>query len=72
MNAIKRNLSKAEELSLKNKKIEEEFLEEKMSAENERAQRRANLKALRLEKEAVTLKAEKKLARAVQKKAKKK
>ncbi|NVJ93079.1 MAG: hypothetical protein HWE34_15555 [Methylocystaceae bacterium] len=61
-------LSKAEELSLKSKKQEKVYVQDKNDARSERAAHIANLKAQRLAKEASDIKATKKLARAVMKK----
>jgi len=59
----KTTLSRAEELARISQEETELFLEEKISAETERSTRTANLKALRLEKEAKQQKATRKLAR---------
>ncbi|NVK20400.1 MAG: hypothetical protein HWE30_17030 [Methylocystaceae bacterium] len=61
----KTTLSRAEELARISQEETEQFLEDKISAETERSTRTANLKALRLEKEAKQQKATRKLARAL-------
>ncbi|MDV7341326.1 hypothetical protein RYZ26_17080 [Terasakiella sp. A23] len=61
----KTTLSRAEELARISQEETDQFLEDKVSAENERSAQIANLKALRLAKEAKERKATKKLARAV-------
>lgn len=61
----KTTLSRAEELARISQEETEQFLEDKINAETERSSHIANLKALRLEKEAKQQKATRKLARAL-------
>jgi len=58
-------ISRSEELARISQEESESFLEEKLDAQSERAQRTANLKALRLAQEIKQNKAAAKLARAV-------
>lgn len=62
-----KKLSRAEELAIQAEKDSLAFLEDKESAQSLRAQNIANLKALRLEKEAKERKAQKKFANIVNK-----